>query len=52
MSSTGVPDGNLGGVFAEIDRRLARYHIDNPGTRAVDSGNPAAHQRDPRLLSG
>jgi hypothetical protein len=31
---SGVPDGNLGGAFAEIDRRLPRYVIDNTGTCA------------------
>jgi anaerobic selenocysteine-containing dehydrogenase len=39
-------------AFAEIDRRLPRYVIDDPGTCAVYSGNPAAHHLDPTFYLG
>jgi hypothetical protein len=34
----GAQDGNPGGALAEIDHRLARYVIDNPGTCASVAG--------------
>ncbi|MGV0834340.1 molybdopterin-dependent oxidoreductase [Mycolicibacterium thermoresistibile] len=39
-------------AFAEIDRRLPRYVVDQPGTCAVYHGNPAAHHLDATFYLG